>query len=214
MPKLKRNWLASSKWTWQIWRILLLSLENLKHFHFNRMSLTKIYNVWAKKLQRSYVWWYWILMQNLIENWLVVSKMRRGISKIFTRHLKVSKLGLWFDSFIQSRKCMSVKFTWELCVMKMKNDANWKRNWLVVSKLSWEIWRIWTNGLKIFKDLYFNGLCLIKVHNFWAKKLQRSYVSWHRRLTQNLKENVLALSKMTWRIWQTLLYRLKNGNSF
>ena len=27
------------------------------------------------------------------------------------------------DPFVQSRKVMSLKFTWELCVMTMKNDA-------------------------------------------------------------------------------------------
>ena len=38
-------------------------------------------------------------------------------------HLKVSKLGLWWDPFAQSRKGMTLKFTEELCVMKMKNNA-------------------------------------------------------------------------------------------
>ena len=49
--------------------------KNLKNLHFNGMRLTKVYNVWAKKVQRSYVWWHWRLMQNLKENWLVVWKM-------------------------------------------------------------------------------------------------------------------------------------------
>ena len=38
-------------------------------------------------------------------------------------HLKVSKLGLWWDPSVQSRKRMTLKFTQELCVMAMKNDA-------------------------------------------------------------------------------------------
>ena len=36
---------------------------------------------------------------------------------------KVSKLGLSWDLFVQSRKCMSLKFTEELCVMTIKNDT-------------------------------------------------------------------------------------------
>ena len=28
-----------------------------------------------KKVQRSYVWWHWRLVQNLKGNWLVLSKM-------------------------------------------------------------------------------------------------------------------------------------------
>ena len=42
---------------------------------------------------------------------------------------KVSKLGLWSDPFLQSRKSMSLKFTEELCV----------RNWLVVLKLAFAL---------------------------------------------------------------------------
>ena len=32
-------------------------------------------------------------------------------------------MGLLFGPFIQSRKCMSLTFTGELCVLAMKNDA-------------------------------------------------------------------------------------------
>ena len=90
MQNLKRNWLVSSKLTWGIWRILTRALENLKNLHFNELLLTKVYNVWAKKVQRSYVWWHWRLMQNLKENWLVLSKMTWRIWKIFVHRLKNS----------------------------------------------------------------------------------------------------------------------------
>ena len=43
--------------------------------------------------------------------------------KFSPEHTKVSKLRLWWDPFIQSRKCMSLKFTVELCVMTMHNNA-------------------------------------------------------------------------------------------
>ena len=43
--------------------------------------------------------------------------------KFSPEHSKVSKLELWWDSFVQSRKRMSSKFTVELCVMTMKNDT-------------------------------------------------------------------------------------------
>ena len=32
-------------------------------------------------------------------------------------------MGLSWDSFVQSRKCRSLKFTEELCVLAMKNDT-------------------------------------------------------------------------------------------
>ena len=47
----------------------LSALECLKHLHFNGLLLTKVYNVWAKKVQKSYVWWHWRLMENSKENW-------------------------------------------------------------------------------------------------------------------------------------------------
>ena len=54
------------------------------------------------------------------QNWL------GEFDQSWPKHLKVSKLGLWWDPLIQSRKSMSLKFTEELCVMTMKNDAKFK----------------------------------------------------------------------------------------
>ena len=46
--------------------------------------------------------------------------------KFSPKHLKVSKLGLWWDPSIQSRKKISLKFTEKLSVMTMKNDAKFE----------------------------------------------------------------------------------------
>ena len=43
---------------------------------------------------------------------------------------------------------------------------------------------------------------ICKVFNVWHKKIQRRYLSWHWRVTQNLKKNWLVLWKITWGIWQ------------
>ena len=87
------------------------------------MLLTKVYNVWTKKVQR-------IIFHDTRE-WCKIwrkSDLRFGkwheeLGKSSPKHMKVSKLGLLLGSFIQSRKCMSLKFTGDLCVMTMKNDA-------------------------------------------------------------------------------------------
>ena len=100
--------------------ILIRALENLKNLHFNGLPLAKVYDVSVKKVRRSYVWWHWILMQNLKENRLSLSKMTWGIWEIFTRALESLEIWTWWDSFIQSRECMSLKFTGELFVMTMK----------------------------------------------------------------------------------------------
>ena len=72
MQKVQRNWLVGSKLTWGIWRILTWALKNLKNLHFNWLLWTKVNNICPKKVQRSYIWWHWILMQNLKENWFVL----------------------------------------------------------------------------------------------------------------------------------------------
>ena len=39
---------------------------------------------------------------------------------------EIKSLKIWWDPFIQSRKCMTLKFKWELCVMTMKNDIKFE----------------------------------------------------------------------------------------
>ena len=87
---------------------------------------TKYITFDLKKVQRSYFSWYSSVMQDLKKNWLVVWKWHEGFSKFLPEHSKVSKLELWWDPFIKSRKCMRLKFTMELCVMTMKNDVKFE----------------------------------------------------------------------------------------
>ena len=54
-------------------------------------------------------------------------KCHEELGKFSSEQTKVSKLGLSFGPFIQSRKCMSLKLTGELCVMTMKNDAKFEK---------------------------------------------------------------------------------------
>ena len=79
-----------------------------------------------KKVQRSYLSWNWKDMQILKKNWLVVWKILEKFGKYSPEHLKVSKLKLWLDYFFQSRKGMTLKFTGELYVMTMKNNAKFE----------------------------------------------------------------------------------------
>ena len=60
------------------------------------------------------------------ENWLLLHKCSEKFGKFSPEHLKVSKLRLSWIFFIQSRKFISLKFTGELFVMTMKNDAKLK----------------------------------------------------------------------------------------
>ena len=127
IKKLKRNWLVALKLTWGTSRILTRALESLKNLCFEWLLVAKVFIVWATKVQRSYLSQHWRDMQILKKNWLVVWKKTWEIWQIFTRALeKVSKLGLWWDPFVQSRKGMTLKFTEELCVMTMNNNAKFE----------------------------------------------------------------------------------------
>ena len=87
---------------------------------------------------------------------------------------------------------------------------NLKKNWLVVWKMTWGIWQIFTRALEKSQNWDFDGILLSKVENVWASTLQSSYVSWQWRMMQNLKRNWLVVSKLTWGIWRILTRTLKS----
>ena len=99
MQNLERNRLVVLKLTSGIWQILTWALESFKNFHFHRILFSKVYIVWAKKVERSYLSWQWRVMQNLKKNWLNAWKMTRGIWQIFTRALESVKIGTLMGSF-------------------------------------------------------------------------------------------------------------------
>ena len=74
------------------------------------MLLTKVCHVWAKKKYRGV---FFLDTENWCKIWgkidLYFQKWQE-FDKLSPEHLKVSKLGFWWDPFIQSRKCMSLKF--------------------------------------------------------------------------------------------------------
>ena len=55
----------------------------------------------------------------------------------------------------------------------------------------------------------FDGIHLSKVENVWAQNLKGSYVSWQRKMMQNLKTNWLVSLKLTWGIWPILTQALE-----
>ena len=104
-----------------------LSTQNSQNFYFHWFLLCKVYNFWPKKYRG-------VIFNDNAErrkNWkkggLWFGKSLEEYGKFSPEYWKVSKFGPWWDPFIQSRKCMSLKITEELCVMTMKNDANFEQ---------------------------------------------------------------------------------------
>ena len=97
-------------------------------FHFDGVFLSKVYEVWAKKIQRIYLSWHWTAMQNLKKPDLVVSEMAWGIGwTLIIRAPKSLKIVHWWALFVQSIYCFSQKRSEELCVKTQKDLAKFKR---------------------------------------------------------------------------------------
>ena len=124
MQKLKRN--CQFKTDMRNWTNFDQSTQKSQKFHFNRLLLTKV-NVWAKKNIED------LFLMALNIDAKFEGKMTcafkndmRNLANFHQSMFESLKLGLWWDPFIQSRKCMSLKFTGEFCVMTMKNDAKFE----------------------------------------------------------------------------------------
>ena len=109
-----------------------------------------------------------------------------------------------------------------------------KGEWLVSSKLIWEISQILTRALENLKNLHFNRLLLTKVYNAWAKKSteelclialkidvtfqgklscafkndMRNLVNFHQSTFQSLKIMTLMASFYPkWKMYELKIYR-------
>ena len=95
-------------------------------------------------------------------------------------------------------------------------NEEWYRIWrgLGLSIQNWhdEFEQSWPEHSKISNIYTLMGCFWPKYIMFELKKVQRSYVWLHCRLMQNFNENWLVLSKITWRIWQIFVQRLKNSD--
>ena len=110
----------------RIWWILIRALKSLKTLHFNWCLLCKIYNVWPRKYKG-------VIFYRTKESWKIWRKIdlwfrkwHEKFGKFSSEHVEVSKLGLWWHPFVQSRKFMRLRFTGKLWVMKMKNDTKFE----------------------------------------------------------------------------------------
>ena len=150
MQNLKKNWLVVWKMTSEIWQIVTRTLWNGPNWDLDGILLPKVENAWSE---------FWILIRAL------------KVSKICTLIGTFRSKYMTFDL----RKYRGVIFRDTEVSCKI-----WRKNWLLVCKMIWEIWEIltWTSKTLPSKcqSWNFDAILLSKVENAWAKKLQRSYV--------------------------------------
>ena len=142
-------------------------------------------------------------MKKMQRNWLAVSDLIWRIWKTLTWALK-SVQNFHFNGLLLSKvykfwakKVQRSYPSWRWSVMR-----NLERNWLVVSKLTWGIWRILTQVFESLKHLHFNGPFLTRVYNIWAKKSTKEWclialkidAKFERKLTCAFKNDIRNLA--------------------
>ena len=120
--------------------------QKSQKFAISLFLLSKIFNVWPKKAQRSYLSGHWRVMQNWKKTDLWFGKWQK-YGKFSPEHLKVSK-------FNQRRKSMSLKIYREA---KCHDNEEWCKTWRGVD-LSFQNWHeefdgFWLEQLKVSKIL-------------------------------------------------------------
>ena len=116
---MKENWFVVSKMT-RIWWIFIRALKSPKNLHCDMWYpvMLDLKNTSGFIFHDTREW-----CKIWRETDFYFQKWHERFEKISPEHLKASKLGLWWDSFVQSWKCMGLRFTGELCVMRMKSVA-------------------------------------------------------------------------------------------
>ena len=182
---MKRKWLTFSKLTWNIWRIVTQALKNLKMLHFNGLLLNKVYNFWAKKVPKSYFSWHWRGMKNLKIADLWFGKSHEEFTKFLPEHWRVSKLGLWWDIFIQILKCMII------CVMTIKNDAKLEEELTCRFKIEMRnFYKFWPGHSKVSK------FCTL-MDSFWEKHIMFELKKWRGFMFHHIEDWCKFEEKLT-----------------
>ena len=95
MQNLKKNRLLISKMT-RISVILIRALKSLTNLHFDWSLLYKVFNIWLKKVQKSYISRHWRVEK--FDLWF--GKWHEEFGRFSPQYFEVSKLGLWWDIFV------------------------------------------------------------------------------------------------------------------
>ena len=131
--------------------------------------------------------------------------MTRALESLKNFHfngLLLSKLYI-----VLAKKVQRISLNW-------RGIQNLERKGLLVSKLTEEIWHIWTWALRSLKNFHFNGLSLSTVYIVWAQKVERSNLSWNWKRNKNLERNRLLVSKLAKGIRQILTWALERPKDF
>ena len=130
--------------------------------YFDRFLLLKVYKISAKNVLKIYISWNWRLMQSSKKNWFVVSRW------ILTWALEILKISNLIDSFCAKYITFHLKKSRTYLLWHWIMMQNLKKNWLVVWKMTWEIWQIFAGALEKSQSWDCDEALLFKVKNVGA----------------------------------------------
>ena len=80
----------------------LSTRESLKNLHFHLFLLCKVFHVWPKKVQRSFLLWHWWVMQNLKKK--MTCGLENDMMNLANFHQSTRKCQNWdFDGILLSK---------------------------------------------------------------------------------------------------------------
>ena len=117
-----RTDLCFEKWHEEFGEFLLNTWKS-QNLHFKGLILGKVYNVWAKKLQRSYVLWHWGVMQSFKEK--LTGGLKNDKKNLINFHASNRKFeNLHSDGLVLSKayNVLDEKVHKSKCLMTLKSD--------------------------------------------------------------------------------------------
>ena len=177
--------------------------RNLVNFHassrkpensqFDRILLSKAYKDLDEKAQKSYVSWYWKVMQGLKKKLILGSKnFNASSSKSENLHFDVILLSIAHK--VSTKKLQNNYNSWH-----WKKIQTLKKNWLFIWKMAWEIWWTLTWAVQSPKICTLVG-CFCRKYVMCGLKSYRGVVSWKR--TYGFKNGVSNLVNFHTSSWK------------
>ena len=142
MQNLKKSVLVVWKMTWGIWKIFTRAHESLKIGTFVGSSYAKL-KIYELKIYRGVICYdneewckIWKEIGLPVENW------HKEFNTFWPKHWKISKIctlmgWFWPKYMFELRKYRGVMFD---------DTQGMKKNWLVLPKMTWGIWQIFTRA--------------------------------------------------------------------
>ena len=132
---------------WRIWQIFVITLQSVKIGTYREVMCND-----------PEEWWkIWEGIDLSFQNW------HKEFDEFWLEHLKVSKInnlmGCFWPKYImfKLKKVQKSYILWHYRVMQ-----NLKKNWLVVWKMTWGTWQIFTRGNESLKIGTFNWSFYLK----------------------------------------------------